>query len=221
MQLHTISSYDRELLNLRSKISTMISFVEKQHQISIAAFKGDYIDIISESINIDKKINLLDDDIENLAVQILALRSPTGQDLREAVSSIKIAVILERMGDLSKNTISRMTEGKISLEPEELNLIITLHDKISKMISRLDVAYKNFDIDLSRQIFLQDREIDQFYIELRLKLEKFIENNPVQTKKIITVIFALKNYERFADYVSKIAAHVLYIVTSNKKFVNL
>jgi phosphate transport system protein len=221
MEFHTILSYDKDLSILRSKITLMLSMVEQIYSSSIKIFYNCDKEVISQALVIDKKVNLLDEEIENLAVQILALRSPIGRDLREAVSAIKIAVVLERMGDLSKNTINRLADKEIVIADDIMINIEKLHTNIASMIIKLHQAYRESDIVIAKEIFIYDNHIDELYNQVKSQLEEYIEKHPKTTKQIMKVIFALKNYERFADYICKIASLILYISSSERRFVSL
>jgi phosphate transport system protein len=55
----------------------------------------------------DKKIDALEAQVDRLAVRVIALRAPMADDLREVIAALKIAGILERIGDYAKNIAKR------------------------------------------------------------------------------------------------------------------
>ncbi len=58
----------------------------------------------------DKKIDALEMEVDKLAVRIIALRAPMADDLREVIAALKIAGVLERIGDYSKNIAKRANQ---------------------------------------------------------------------------------------------------------------
>ncbi|MFX7854027.1 PhoU domain-containing protein, partial [Acinetobacter baumannii] len=56
----------------------------------------------------DRLIDALEMDVERLAVRLIALRAPLADDLREVVAAMKIAGVLERIGDYAKNIARRV-----------------------------------------------------------------------------------------------------------------
>ena len=55
----------------------------------------------------DARIDAMQQEIEDRALKLLALRQPMAVDLRETLAAIKIASELERIGDLAKNIAKR------------------------------------------------------------------------------------------------------------------
>ena len=46
--------------------------------------------------------------MERLVVQIIALRAPMADDLREVIAALKIVGVVERIGDYAKNIAKRV-----------------------------------------------------------------------------------------------------------------
>ncbi len=55
----------------------------------------------------DARIDAIQQEIEDRALKLLALRQPMAVDLRETLAAIKTAAELERIGDLAKNIAKR------------------------------------------------------------------------------------------------------------------
>ena len=58
----------------------------------------------------DKKLDALEVEVERSAVQIIALRAPMADDLRDVVAALKIAGVVERIGDYAKNIAKRVPQ---------------------------------------------------------------------------------------------------------------
>ena len=73
-------------------------------------------------VEADRKIDALEAEAERRAVQIIALRAPMADDLREVVAALKIVSIVERIGDYAKNIAKRVRviEGSPNIEPVSL-----------------------------------------------------------------------------------------------------
>ena len=96
---HTLKAFDDDLNRLRASIAEMGGLAEA----AIAAAMRALVERDGESaravVAADKRIDLLETEIETLAVQIIALRAPMADDLREVVAALKIAGVVERIGD--------------------------------------------------------------------------------------------------------------------------
>ncbi len=60
----------------------------------------------------DKAIDALEEQINEEAARLIALRAPTASDLRTVLSVIKIAASLERIGDYAKNMAKRAQRAR-------------------------------------------------------------------------------------------------------------
>src|SRR3546814_1060271 len=65
----------------------------------------------------DKKIDEIEMEVDKLSVRVIALRAPMADDLREVIAALKIAGVVERIGDYAKNIARRI--GKIEERSEE------------------------------------------------------------------------------------------------------
>ena len=109
LQSHTVSSYDSELKGITKSLKEMGNLVGEILAVFDQALLGQVENVTLDNVTsevsaIDKKINKLNDDVGSKAVNIIALRNPLAVDLRFVISAIKIATILERMGDIAKSS---------------------------------------------------------------------------------------------------------------------
>jgi phosphate transport system protein len=220
MSSHTVESYDKDLSKLRSNIIDMAILVRDMIIIADKSLQEKNESFAEIAKATDEKINRFDSEIETRATNILALRQPMAIDLRESIAALKLAVILERMGDLAKHISNRVEKVSLSIDKESLGQIHKMSEiNIYRIINAIK-AYKNSDVHLAKEIFIKDKEVDHIYTELMLKLEQDIMKNPNNTKLIIQIIYAIKNLERIGDYISKVVTLVNYIITGERKILH-
>ena len=105
---HTVKAFDEDLNRLRGLISEMGGRAEQALlQAMTALSKGD-LDLAAQVVRDDKKIDALESEVEQLAVQTIALRAPMADDLREMIAALKIVSVVERIGDYAKNIAKRV-----------------------------------------------------------------------------------------------------------------
>src|SRR3546814_6767845 len=93
---HTVKAFDEDLNRLRGLISEMGGRAEQALlQAMTALSKGD-LDLAAQVVRDDKKIDALESEVEQLAVQTIALRAPMADDLREMIAALKIVSVVER-----------------------------------------------------------------------------------------------------------------------------
>ena len=108
MAEHTVASFDEELGDLSRKIAEMGGLAEQHVANSVAALVDRDAALAQRVIAGDQRIDKLQQQIEESAIQMIARRQPMARDLREIMAAIHIANDLERVGDLAKNTAKRV-----------------------------------------------------------------------------------------------------------------
>ncbi|MDB5453412.1 MAG: phoU, partial [Caulobacteraceae bacterium] len=107
MNEHIVKSYEDELNALTSECTRMGGLTESQVADCLTAVvKRDQALAISV-VGRDERLDAQEMEIERKAVRLIALRQPMANDLRRTVAAMKIAMNLERVGDLAKNIAKR------------------------------------------------------------------------------------------------------------------
>lgn len=213
---HTVHSYDKELDKLRHSVIHMASLVKDLLIISKHAIEEPARSFVQLATSTDSKINHFDAEIENLAVHVLALRHPLAIDLRIVISALKLAVILERMGDLAKKVSIRIEKSSIDPKSKLIGLILSMLNDLERLLNEVIHAYQNLDDKLALKITKQDHIIDNFYSEIIDLIEAEIENNPSKAKDLLDLTLIARNFERIGDYVTKIGYITHYIITGDQ-----
>jgi phosphate transport system protein len=216
MEQHTVHSYDRDLEAITGSILEMGTLLQKMLEIAEESLspKGD--DYVLLALETDKQINSLDFLIEQQATSMLALRQPVGIDLRMVTSALKAAVILERMGDLAKNTVKRTARMTLPIPDSTIANIRSMMRIISGMLSETLDAFAKTDKQKVFVVCGKDDEVDALYYELIFDVQTQMAANPDAIRSYMQVIFAVKNIERIGDYVTKLAKMVYYIVSGER-----
>ena len=214
---HILYCYDKDLLKIRHLIVKMGSLVEEIIGFAAEVFEIKQSDLSEKAKAVDVKVNELDNEVEVLAIEVIALRSPKAHDLRETIAALKIAVILERMGDLAKNVARKVVVIDYQIDRDTLDEIKLMTGIIIAMQQQVISSYETENLETLDLIFADEQKVDDLYRNLRVSLEDKISNNPTQTSNLIAVLFALKNFERIADYITKIAYIFKYVVTGENK----
>ena len=155
---------------------------------------------VSEAETLDTKINRYDLEIEQQATILIATRQPLAIDLRQITSAIKIAVILERMGDLSKNVTRRISMVANILQ-EDL-----LEDINNMLILYLDVPPSAFimlsEHEFSRSVASNNlffcrciAAYQKIFCELAARHVQIYTNMSEPLKNKIRAIISVKNKE--------------------------
>lgn len=216
LRKHTLHSYDQQLQHLLQLILDMGGEVRKMVIASKQAFRSRDTSRAQDAKAADKLINDLDHQIEEEATAVLALQNPLAIDLRFVTSVLKITGMLERAGDLAKNTVKRSVKmGEFAPEPVIVKLE-KMADIIVEMLDGALEAFENKDTLKATEVWKRDEEIDDLYHEVLAYMQKEMASSPDNVTACTHVVFAAKNLERLADYTTNLAKTVYY-VTSGKR----
>ena len=205
MQEHTVKAFDEDITRLRGLIAEMGGLSEAAIAQSLEALiKGD-----------DKKIDALESEIDKLAVRIIALRAPMADDLREVIAALKIAGVVERIGDYSKNIAKRVgrIEGRTRFEP--LTLLPAMADVAAEMVHDVLTAYAARDAALAREVIAQDKKVDAFYNSIFRNLVSHMVENPATISSAAQLLFVARNIERIGDHATNVAEMVYFAATGD------
>ena len=104
---HIVKAFDEQLNSLDAKIAEMGGLAESMLADACDALAKRDADLAAEVVAGDRKLDNLENEVNDLALRLLALRQPTAGDLRAVLAALKISSDLERAGDLAKNVAKR------------------------------------------------------------------------------------------------------------------
>jgi phosphate transport system protein len=179
MRPHTIASYDVDLKTLEGLISDMISRGEASLKDATTALLEGSGQLAQQVIAADKAIDLLQHRVEEKAIATIATRQPFAIDLREIVSTIRIANDLERIGDLAKNIAKRVIA--IGVRPASLKVASSLAPLAARVLDQLvsvGGAYRRRDDRAALQVWKSDSAIDTLHTSLFRELLTYMMEDP-------------------------------------------
>ncbi|MBX7481413.1 phosphate signaling complex protein PhoU [Qipengyuania qiaonensis] len=216
MQEHTVKAFDEDITRLRGLIAEMGGLAEAAVERSLEALvKGDD-DLADQVIKGDKKIDALETEIDKLAVRIIALRAPMADDLREVIAALKIAGVVERIGDYSKNIAKASKQiGGNRKQFEPLTLLPAMAEVAAEMVHDVLTAYAARDAELAREVIATDEKVDAFYNSIFRNLVSHMVENPSTISSAAQMLFIARNLERVGDHATNVAEMVHFAATGN------
>ena len=210
---HTVKAFDEDITRLRGLIAEMGGLAEVAIAEALDALVRGDVDLADKVVARDKKLDVLETEVDKLAVRIIALRAPMADDLREVIAALKIGGVLERIGDYSKNIAKRvgMIEGRARFEP--LTLLPTMGELAGEMVHDVLTAYAARDPDLAREVIATDAKVDAFYNSIFRNLVSYMVENPATISSAAQLLFVARNIERIGDHATNVAEMVHFAAT--------
>lgn len=215
MAEHTVKAFDEDITRLRGLIAEMGGLAEVAIQESLDAMVRGDEELGDRVVARDKKIDALETEVDTLAVRIIALRAPMADDLREVIAALKIAGVVERIGDYSKNIAKRvgMIEGRDRFEP--LTLLPAMGEVAGEMVHDVLTAYAARDPGLAREVISTDAKVDAFYNSIFRNLVSHMVENPATISSAAQLLFVARNLERIGDHATNVAEMVHFAATGS------
>ncbi|WP_224814908.1 phosphate signaling complex protein PhoU [Hasllibacter sp. MH4015] len=211
---HIVSGFDRDLEGIQAKIMRMGGLVEEAIAKSAEALETRDIELAQAVRKADKAIDALEEQVNEEAARIIALRAPTASDLRTVLSVFRVSANLERIGDYAKN-IAKRSQSVIELPPVEGSTasLRRMARQVELMLKDVLDAYIQHDAELAEDVRQRDLEVDQMYSALFREYLTHMMEDPRHITPCMHLHFMAKNIERMGDHVTSVAEQVIYLVT--------
>ena len=210
---HTVKAFDDDLDQLRATISQMGGLAEAAIAESMRALVQRDTEAADRVVESDREIDRLEADIEKHAVQIIALRAPMADDLRDVIAALKIASVVERIGDYAKNISKRVHVIDASQQIEPLSLLPEMGRIAREMVHNVLDAFAARDAQKAIAVCERDRAMDDFYNSIFRTLLTFMMENPHNITPATHLLFIAKNLERIGDHATNVAEMVYFAAT--------
>jgi phosphate transport system protein len=204
--------FEEDLSELKQKLLTMGSLVERALHQAVKALVERDAQLGLQIFDGEEAINMLQIEIDDRAMRLLALQQPMATDLRLIASAVKINNDLERIGDLCVNIVQRVLSliNQSPISPMiDLPRMAALAEKM--LHDALD-AFVNRNADLARTVLEGDDKVDRFRDDIFQELVRFMTNHPEAVQRGIDLLLISRNIERVADHATNIAEDVIYVV---------
>ena len=214
MSEHIVASFDEELNDLAQKIAEMGGLAEQHVADSISALVNRDVEKAQRVIAGDARIDVLQRQVEENAVLMIARRQPMARDLREIMAAIHIANDLERVGDLAKNTAKRVIALESNFGSQRLVAGVEHMAELSlTQLKEILDAFASRDLAAARSVWGRDSEVDAMYTSLFRELLTYMMEDPRNITFCTHLLFCAKNIERIGDHATNIAETLHYLIT--------
>ena len=215
MAEHTVKAFDEDITRLRGLIAEMGGLAEVAIQEAMQALVTGDEELAAGVVERDLKLDRLESEVDELAVRVIALRAPMADDLREIIAALKIAGVVERIGDYAKNIAKRVgrIEGRRRFEP--LTLIPAMGEVAAEMVHDVLTAFAARDPVMAREVIAADDKVDAFYDSIFRNLVSYMVENPATISSAAQLLFIARNFERIGDHATNVAEMVHYAATGH------
>jgi phosphate transport system protein len=202
---------DMGLERLANAISDMGDLAQDSVMKAIQAYaKGQRI--TKEAMERAHQLSMLANEVEELAVDLLARYQPVATDLRLIKSCLEITYGFSRFGRYAFD-IAQVLEIYGDLPECDKTVVEELSTKVTQMIQTSIQSFKARDMKLARSLRQDDDQVDKAYLGF---MKQISQGKPIPVKCALASTLVLRYLERIADHACYIGDSVIYIVTGSK-----
>jgi phosphate transport system protein len=189
--------FQQSLDDLKERLLVMAGMAEQAIHRSIEAYRTRDLTICEQVFRAEPAINRLEREIDQMALDLLAMEQPMAIDLRFILSVIRINADLERVGDQAVNIAVRVREmGAFA----NFDLPVDI-PKLASLASAM--------VRKALQAFI---EVDEMNDAAFYALSSLIKDQPDLTPQSLNALIIARNLERVGDHATNIAEDVIFWV---------
>ena len=202
----------RDLERLQALVLKMAGCVEGAIFAAIRALRGRDPDGAGAVIAGDTEIDLLENQVFEECLKILALHQPVAVDLRRITAVMLISTDLERMGDLAVGIAERGAELAAPPHfpiPDRLaHMTATATDMVRKALD----CFVGENAAAAREVVRLDDEVDDDNTHIIAWITGEMKKAGENVEPGVAMFSVIRHLERIADHATAIAEDVIYLV---------
>jgi phosphate transport system protein len=204
--------FQQNLDELKEKLLVMAGMAEQAIQRATEAYRTRDTSICDLVMKAEPAINRFEREIDQMALDLLAMEQPMAIDLRFILSVIRINADLERVGDQAVNIAERVCDMQAFASADLPVDIPKLATVAAGMVRKALQAFIDADAEKAESVLLMDDQVDQLNESAYFALTNLIKEQPSQTPQAVNAIIIARNLERVGDHATNIAEDVIFWV---------
>ena len=204
--------FQQSMDDLKEKLLVMAGMAEQSIQRAVEAYRVRDISICDLVDRGEMAINRLEREIDQMALDLLAMEQPMAIDLRFILSVIKINADVERVGDSARGISDRVRElQKFPVADLPVDIPRTAN-LASGMVRKALQAFIEGDADMAESVLKMDDNVDKLNASAHSTLLALMKKEPAVAPQALNALMISRALERVADHATNIAEDVIFWV---------
>ena len=212
--------FERDKSWLFKQLYAMADLVERAIDDALGAIMKKSDDLALEVIRKDDEVDVIEVEVEQECLRLLAMRQPVREDLRFVFTIIKIITELERIGDQAVNIAERALELNREGLIKPLIDVPKMADIVIEMVREAIQAFEARDVDKLIEVYMRDDEVDALnrvnFAETIQIMASMKMDDPYSVKKATDLLSVSRYLERAGDHATNIAERAFFSVTGER-----
>lgn len=216
MNSHSLTSFDQEMITVRTLTAQMLGIAETGLSDVMQAIITRDCDSARQVLKQAISMKPLESTIENQVIGVIALRSPVADDLREILAIYKMTGMVARMGAFVRNISRRVLELDQCNYASTPVCIQTMGAECLTMLDLVSGAYIEQDAVKARKVTTLDESLDHLHKAVELEIADLMAADSQAIPALIHFLLIARYLERMGDLACDIASQVHYAVTGSQ-----
>ncbi|HTZ90663.1 MAG TPA: phosphate signaling complex protein PhoU [Alloacidobacterium sp.] len=204
--------FHRNLDDLKEKLLVMAGMAEQAIQRAVEAYRVRDISICDLVDRGELAINRLEREIDQMALDLLAMEQPMAIDLRFILAVIKINADVERVGDSANSISDRVRELQAFPVAEMPVDIPRMAGLAESMVRKALQSFIEADANLAESVLSMDDSVDRMNEAAYFSLLNVMKTEPHLAPQALNALMISRSLERVADHATNIAEDVIFWV---------
>lgn len=204
--------FQRSLDDLKEKLLVMAGMAEQAIQRAVEAYRVRDLSICDLVDRGELAINRFEREIDQMALDLLAMEQPMAIDLRFILAVIKINADIERVGDSAKSISDRVRELQafpINEMPVDIPRMASLAEG---MVRKALQSFIEADDSMAESVLSMDDTVDRMNETSYFALLNVMKTEPHVAPQALNALMIARILERVADHATNIAEDVIFWV---------
>jgi len=203
--------FDEQLGQLKEKLLRMGGLTEQAIERSVRCLVERDSDLARQVLDSDDLIDQLDNDIDEMCLEMLALHQPVADELRFVTTAMKLTTDLERIADHAANIAERALElNELPQLKPYVDMPLMAED--AQRILRLSLdAFVRQDAEAATATIALDAGLNRRMEQIFRELLTYMVEDPSTTSRALRLMFIAKYFERIGDMAKNICEQVVFL----------
>ena len=207
--------FQEDLQNLGEQLIEITRLVSRAMERAYQAFEAADVQLADEGIAADAEIDRQQGELDEKAIELLALQGPVASDLRMIVGALRMSTSLERMGDLARHIaqLVRLRYPDLVSPPQLQPIYAQMAEHTVAIAERLATLLETRELHLVSEITALNDQINQLHASVFAAIAA--EDWDASAATTADSTLTSRYFERFGDHGVSVARKVDYLVTGD------
>lgn len=206
------SDLQTRLVEIRRSVFSMASIVETRLTRVVDALLNNDMQAARDVRHGDRAIDDMENEVERMCIEALALQQPVARDLRFIITVLRIIGELERVADLTKGISKRLLHMERTGEyvlPDELG---EMGKAAREMLSGTLEALSEANVEIAQKVWQDDKDVDDLQRAVRDWAQEVIVSHGTEMEVVVDILDIARCLERIGDMCTNVAEDVVFLV---------